>query len=368
MATRTKGVYRREDGRYEARFPVGTKPDGRKQYRSVYGKTRAEASEKMRAALKNLDSGPAKTVSEVLRAHMEARANTNKPSTQATYRGYLDKHIQLPLGSIRCDRLTPQQCQRFVDTLLTGGLSVNAVRAIFSFVKSGLKHACLPGALEVEFPKSRQAGVTFLSAQEQRLLEAAALETGGDDEVSAFLGLYTAIRIGELCGLMWEDVDFETKTLYIRRTFQRVRVAHPAPGGPKTKLMSLLPKTESSDRSIPLPPLLLALLRRHKARSESSFVISCEDGPVEPRTLQYRFKKLLERAGVRAVNFHATRHTFVVRALEQGVDAKTISEILGHASPTITMKRYAHTHEDHKRKKLEELTNRIQGAGWLLEQ
>jgi integrase len=195
--------------------------------------------------------------------------------------------------------------------------------------------------------------------EEQRKLEAAAKASGGNDQVSILLCLYTALRIGEVCALQWDDVDLDTGMLHVRQTLQRVRVAEAGPGAPKTRLMFLPPKTESSVRSIPLPPVLVALLRRHKGTGNSKFVLSCEGGPMEPRTLQYHFKKLLAQAGLRDVNFHTTRHTFVARALEHDMDVKTISEILGHASPVFTMKRYAHSHEEHKRKKLEERANSL---------
>ncbi|MDR1530576.1 MAG: site-specific integrase [Clostridiales bacterium] len=363
MENKKKGIYRRGDGRYEARFAAGNKGDGSKRYRSVYGKTQAEAGEKMRAALKDMESvRPVrpKTVSETLRAYMKARENSSKLSTQATYRGYLEQHIEPLLGTVRCDRLTLQHAQGFVDALLDRGLSVGAARSIFSFMKTGLEYACPQEALDVVFPKYRKADVKFLSAQEQQLLETAARESGADDYVSTLLCLYTALRIGEMCGLKWEDVDFETGMLYIRRTVQRIRVAKPEPGAPRTQLVFLAPKTESSVRSIPLPSALVSLLRKHRSEARSMFIVSCNGDPLEPRTLQNRFKKLLAKAGIRDVNFHAMRHTFVVRALENEVDIKTISEVMGHASPVVTMKRYAHSHEDHKRKKLEAMAKNIE--------
>jgi integrase len=101
--------------------------------------------------------------------------------------------------------------------------------------------------------------------------------------------------------------------------------------------------------------MLSAILKRHRDESESVFVVARGDKPVEPRAFQHRFKKVLEDAGLRDVNYHATRHTFSTRALENDFDVKTLSEILGHSTPAVTLNRYAHSHEKHKREKMETL-------------
>jgi integrase len=230
------------------------------------------------------------------------------------------------------------------------------VAAVFTFLKSGLKETCRREIFDVKIPKKRGEGVLFLSETEQDRLEAAALGAGADTYVGIMLCLYIGIRIGEMCGLMWDDIDLAHGMLYVRRTMQRV--PQEGPGPQKTKLLFLSPKTESSARSIPLSTMLVDLLTAHKAKSGSRFVVSRLGRPVEPRVFQYRFKKILTAAKLPDINYHATRHTFSTRAIEQDFDAKTLSELLGHASPITTMRLYAHSPEAHKRRKLEALSRR----------
>ena len=172
------------------------------------------------------------------------------------------------------------------------------------------------------------------------------------NRISIILCLYVGIRVGELCGLLWTDVDFERHILSVNRTVQRIRNTD---GDRKTKVVSLTPKSDTSQRDIPLPAFLVEMLREHEKISTTSYIISFSGNPVEPRTIQRRFKKLLTIARVRDVNFHVLRHSFATRALEKGFDIKTLSELLGHASPTITLSKYAHVLDEHKRRSMEKL-------------
>ena len=128
----------------------------------------------------------------------------------------------------------------------------------------------------------------------------------------------------------------------------------------KTQIVFQAPKTVSSKRSIPIPQFLLNLLKEHHANSKGIYIISREGSAIEPRNMQYRFKRLLDDANLRPVNFHAIRHTFATRALENGFDIKTLSEILGHSSPTITLQKYTHALDEHKRRSMELLSELYQ--------
>ena len=175
---------------------------------------------------------------------------------------------------------------------------------------------------------------------------------------NGLLRLYTGLRIGELCGLKWEDIDFNNKILKVRRTMQRVRNFEG--GENKTEIALLSPKTKSSRRDIPLPTFLIELLKRRYIEesalfSKLEFVISREGKYIEPRSVQYHFNKLLDEAKVETSNFHALRHTFAVRALESQFDIQTLSELLGHKSAAVTLAHYAHSLIEHKRNSMESL-------------
>lgn len=123
----------------------------------------------------------------------------------------------------------------------------------------------------------------------------------------------------------------------------------------KTKVVFLQPKTKSSKRDIPLPEFLINLLKKQYCKATNEFVISRNKKYIEPRSAQYHFNKLLKEANVEKTNFHALRHTFAVRALENGFDVKTLSEILGHKSVVVTLNHYAHSLIEHKRNSMERL-------------
>jgi integrase len=149
---------------------------------------------------------------------------------------------------------------------------------------------------------------------------------------------------------LWCDVDYERKILCVRRTLQRIESEDTS----KTEIALLTPKSKSSIRNIPLPDFLVELLK--KQPTDSNYVLSARGKPVEPRTLQRRFEKLLIAANVKEVNFHTCRHTFATRALESGFDVKSLSEIMGHSSATVTLNRYAHALDKQKRTCMENLS------------
>jgi integrase len=205
----------------------------------------------------------------------------------------------------------------------------------------------------VKFPRQVTNEVEVLSFDEQKRLETVANKSNITDRLGIILCLYTGIRIGELCGLMWRDIDFDSCLLYVRRTIQRIKSVD---GASKTEVACLSPKSNTSRRSIPLAGFLVSLLKEHQHFAVGSYVISRGNKPIEPRNMQYRFKRLLSIADIRPVNFHSTRHTFATRALESGFDIKTLSEILGHSSAVVTLRKYAHVLDEHKRRKMESLS------------
>jgi site-specific recombinase XerD len=209
-------------------------------------------------------------------------------------------------------------------------LSVITAQSVFNLLKSALT-AENEEMFAVKFPKQVKPKAEFLSVDEQKRLEQAAKERGSTDYIAVIICLYTGFRIGDLCGLLWSDIDFDCKLLRINRTLQRIR----SEGENKTEVTFLTPKSITSTREIPLPDFLLELLFKHRAITNGEYILNYKNKPIEPRTLQYRFKKILQAADVKDVGFHTCRHTFATRALESGCDVKSLSEILGHGSAMV---------------------------------
>lgn len=185
----------------------------------------------------------------------------------------------------------------------------------------------------------------MLSAEQQERLKSYISANQNHTTMGVALSLYTGIRIGELCALQWGDINFEKRSLTVRKTIQRIQCRD---SNRRTKLMITAPKSSSSVRDIPIPECLFDMLWQFRAHRDS-YVLSGKNKPVEPRTMQYRFAKLLNNADLPSVHFHSLRHAFASGCIALGFDVKTLSEILGHSSIELTLNRYVHSSMERKR-------------------
>lgn len=283
-----------------------------------------------------------------------------KPATKfRTYKKYkrqIEIHILPALGEYELHELTATVLQRFTVDLSEKGLSANTVNGIISVLKSSLKRAVALGIAEKEYtdcivrPKQREKQVECFSKDEQRKIEQYIYEKKKTKLFGILLCLYTGLRIGELLALTWNDVDLQKGVISVSKS------CHDGwKNGAYVKIVDT-PKTLCSDRVIPLPKQLLSKMKEHRKQSAGEFVVGgrSEYG-AQVRSYQKTFELLLKRLNIPHKGFHSLRHTFATRALECGMDVKTLSEILGHKNPTITLKRYAHSMMEHKA----EMMNRL---------
>ena len=201
-------------------------------------------------------------------------------------------------------------------------------------------------------PKAEKKQLDVLSSEERKKLEQYLLQTGLTIDLAILLCLFTGLRVGELCGLQWSDIDFENGTLSVKRTVQRIY------RNGCSEVLIGSPKSRTSVRTIPVPSFLLTLLEKKK-RQDFLYLITGKSKPAEPRTMQYRFQKILKLCGIRKVPFHLLRHTYATDCIAHGFDAKTLSELLGHADASITLNRYVHSSMQMK----QEYVNRLQLTG-----
>lgn len=276
----------------------------------------------------------------------------------ATYRRYgqaLEGQIAPTLGQMEMDELSPEVLGRFAAEL-SARYAANTVKTVISILKRSLGEAKRRGLVEKEYagrltyPHTGEKFVECFTAAEQRRLEKFVLKSGKEKFLGIFLCLYTGLRVGELLALEWRDLDLSAGTLTVSKSCR-----DEWEGGVYRKVVET-PKTASSVRVIPLPKQLLPRLRLAKRESESEFVVSGKNGKVvSVRSYQMTFALVLKKLNLPHRRFHALRHTFATRALECGMDVKTLSEILGHHNPNITLKRYAHSMLDHKRAMMNKL-------------
>ena len=274
---------------------------------------------------------------------LQAYLNTQeiRPSTKGVYQNFISKHIVPYFGAAECSELSTEKIEGFASFLAVSGLTPAKIRAIVSFMKKGLKGQYKRDIFSLDLKTGRAKGITVLSLHDQKRLESQARLSDSANKVGVFLCLYTGIRIGELCGLMWQDICFKTKLINVNRNVQRIKNEE-NDSFPKTKVV-LMDLTGKSKRSIPIADFLVDMLYEHKNTFYGKYVISHNAHPVEPRIMQYRLKNLLQEAGLdslNSVNFSTLRHTFATRALENDFGINALSEILGHASPVITCSRY----------------------------
>ena len=285
--------------------------------------------------------------------------NYVKPSSKIrTYERYYQictLHIIPTLGHCNLGEITVMDLQKLITKLLTNGnhktgkgLSANFVNTVISVIQNSLKTAHLIGltpeyiANKIKRPKTAQKQVDCFTVSEQKKIEQYVLHSPKDKLFGVVLCLYTGLRIGELLALNWKDIDFGKGLLFVSKT------CHDGNGGCNHIRIIDSPKTVHSRRVIPLPKQILPYLKNLKKRSNCDYIIADGDKPVFVRSYQRTFELLLKKLGIAHKGFHSLRHTFATRALECGMDVKTLSELLGHKNATVTLNRYAHSLLEHK--------------------
>ena len=279
-----------------------------------------------------------------------------KPRTYSRYKGLIVQHILPELGDTQIDDLGRRQISEFLTAHQADGnlrgeaLSATSTNLMLTVLNAAFTYACDMELLSanpcdrirrVPGPPSR---VEAFTREEQRRLEEAIAVSEDRRLFGIRLCLYTGLRIGELLGLEWQDVDMEKGVLHIGKTVYREKNA-----AGEWQLFVDRPKTAASERMVPLPGYLAEDLRIYRRGARSEFVIENKKAErMSIRSYQYLFERLTEKARVRKLNFHALRHTFATRALECGMDIKTLSELMGHKNATITLNRYVHSMMDTK--------------------
>ena len=350
-------IRKRKDGRWEGRYVVGHDPaTGKMISRNVLGKTQAEVKEKLRTAIENskrLDYTQTGkyTVGQWMDEWFEAYAKVKvRPSSHQTYKGYIENHIKPNIGDIPIEKLTSLQLQKFYRLLLTEGrvpriesekqpkgLSAKTVRNINQVISSAMDMAVrhkliLSNPTEgCELPKVEHREMKTLPAEQLGAFLREAKESGVYELY--YMDLATGLRRGELLGLKWEDIDLANGIIHVRRQVARV--------DGEVKEMPL--KTKNSYRNISISQDAVAMLTEMEAHRSSDYVFpSSTGGPISPDSVNNMLHRVLKRAGLPSIRFHDLRHTFATLALQNGVDIKTVSGMLGHFSAGFTLDTYAH--------------------------
>lgn len=290
-----------------------------------------------------------------------ANSLSNKSSTFLKYSNIINAHIVPMLGNIPINELDARTINLYVKHKIekgkldgTGGLSPSYVNTMIIIINSVInfaahQHLCNKLEYKISKPKNRAVSPNILSNSDYATMSICLFDNTDDTKFAIMLSLFTGLRIGEVCALKWENIDFENLTLHVESTITRVK-----DNQGKTKYIVDTPKTETSDRIIPIPKMLVKTMKEFRNK-DNNFVISGSDKFTNPRTLEYRFHKTLKQMEIEDCNFHTLRHTFASKCIAVGMDVKSLSEILGHANAATTLKIYVHSSMDLKRLNMEKL-------------
>ena len=371
-------IQKRKDGRWEGRYTVGHDPEtGKSIIKNVLGKTQAEVKEKLKKAIEEnvgIDYGRAKTytVGSWLEVWMENYAKIKlRPSTYKTSQGFLKNHIKPQIGSIPLADLTSLDLQRFYKHLLDGGrvdrieakkkpkgLAPKTVRNIHQMIGSAYNLA-----IEQKLVTRNPADGCALPKVERKEMQTLPVEQltsflreAKDSGVFAlyYIDLTTGLRRGELLGLKWSDIDLEKGDLRVQRQIGRI----------DGKIIEMPLKTKNAYRTLPLSADAISVLMQQRRKTGNSEWVfpSPTGGPMSPDSVLHMLQRVLKRAGLPRIRFHDLRHTFATMALQNGVDVKTVSSMLGHYSAGFTLDTYAHVTTDAQLKAAQTMGNILSRA------
>lgn len=359
MPRRGENIYKRKDGRWEGRYIRGRTLTGKAEYGYVYARSYAACREQRRKMEESIPQKPILTgemsMAQAVEFFLSDRRGELKTSTIGRYE-YMANHYVIPdLGVILLRDLTAEKLSAYFKRLQDKGLSSKTTRDIGVLLKTIFKvvkkkcHCDCPGR-DVELPAYRGKKIEVFADHEIALLAQKILETPDITGLCILLVLNTGLRLGEICALRKSDIDYRSGFLRIERSAARVRDAY------GTHLVVQSPKSGSSVRLVAIPNDMLALLETTtQSIRRDNYLLTDSDTPMEPRTMQYRYRKLLERCGIRYRNFHALRHTYATRCMENGVDIKSLSELLGHADIRTTLQTYIHSSLAHKKQAVQSI-------------
>ena len=283
-----------------------------------------------------------------------------KESTYANYSNNIFNHIIPKLGNYYLNELNHRIIQDFLLELSkngrkdnNGGLAEKTIKDITIIVKGSIKKGINEDKIKhieltFNYPKDNKENKLYvLTKREQNKITNYVLENINSRNIGLLISLYSGIRIGELCALRWEDVDFKKNCLTINKTIQRVYIKDKDKN--ISKVIITTPKTKNANREIPINKDFLEILKKVKS-DKKHYVLTGNEKYIEPRTYRKYFNKVLDELKIKHFNFHSLRHTFATNCISLGVDYKTVSELLGHANVNITLNLYVHPRYSQKKK------------------
>lgn len=291
------------------------------------------------------------TIKDIAVLWKEDRKKFVKVSSYSCYLNHLDQHILPVFG----DSALPSEneVQSFALNLLDKGFSLSSVQDTVMVLKMIAHFGARLGAWNyphwsIKYPtSSRKPEIQTLTRSEHCKLMQYLKANMSAANFGVYVCLSTGLRIGEICGLQWKDVNLETRVISVNKTYERIYIRDE--NGHRTQLVLGPPKTTESQREIPLSEDLKEMLSGIlPGKDPEHFLLSDSPKPMEPRTLRNHFYAALRNSGTRKIRFHGLHHSFATRCIEFGCDYKTVSAILGHSNIATTLNLYVHPNMEQK--------------------
>ena len=294
-----------------------------------------------------------KTIREIALAWKSDKQRYVKQSTYAAYVLILENHLLPSFGDY--ESLSEKLVQEFVLQKLENGLCVKTVKDILIVLKMVMKFGVKNEWMnycewDIKYPTSEtNKDLEVLTIAHHKKILDFIKENFTFRNLGIYISLTTGLRIGEICGLKWSDIDVCNETITVRRTIERIYIIE---GDCKhTKLVINTPKTKNSCREIPMNKELLAMVKPLKKVVNNEFyVVTNEEKPTEPRTYRNYYYRLMKRLEIPRLKYHGLRHSFATRCIESNCDYKTVSVLLGHANITTTLNLYVHPNMEQKKR------------------
>ncbi len=298
-----------------------------------------------------------KMFNEIANFWLKDRKNNIKEQSYNKYINVLNKYVFPYFNKIKIKKVNNKLINDYFKNI--NYLSYSSKKTILFIIKSILYYSYMNKYIRKNIEinivlKKEKAKINYFTIREQKIIEEYIYNNINLYNIGLLICLYTGLRIGEICGLKWEDIDLNNKIIYINKTVQRIQDI----GNKTTKKVLSSPKSNSSNRIIPIPEFLIDILNKYKTNNHYYLLTNNTDYQ-EPRNYERYYKNLLSVCNIKYINFHSLRHTFATRSIESGMDIKTLSEILGHASYHTTLNTYIHSSIDQKRDCLNKLAINI---------
>ena len=295
----------------------------------------------------------AKTISEIALAWKEDKQRYVKQSTFAAYALVLENHILPAFGD--CEALSEKLVQEFVLQKLNGGLSIKTVKDMLIVLRMVMKFGVKNGLMsyqewDIKYPTvESNKDIEVLTVADHKKILDFIKQNFTFRNLGIYISLTTGLRIGEICGLKWSDINTDKSTITVNRTIERIYIVE---GEHKhTELVISTPKTKNSCREIPMNKELLAMVKPlKKVVNVNFYVLTNEEKPTEPRTYRNYYHRLMKHLDIPRLKYHGLRHSFATRCIESNCDYKTVSVLLGHANITTTLNLYVHPNMEQKKR------------------